>query len=251
MSQDPQVQPKKATSPWIWVAVGCGGLTLMAVLVVVAVVGFGMFKARDFLGDVRENPARALAQLAVDSDPDLEIVESDDEDGTFTVRNLETGEVATLNFQDIAEGKLTVTTEEGEVTLDATEADEGGGITLTGPEGEARIGASASLDDVPDWVPTYPDAEETAGTFQMTTPEGVGGMVAQETEEGIQDVLAWFKDWFESEGYVVGGETITSTPEGSLGSITAESEDEGRTIAVTVIESEDGTQVAINYNEGG
>ncbi len=251
MSQDPQAQPKKGTSPWIWVAVGCGGLTLMAVLVVVAVVGFGMFKARDFLGDVRENPVRALAQLAIDSDPELEIVESDDEEGTFTVRNLQTGEIATLDFQDITEGKLTVTTEEGEVTLDATASEEGGGVTLTGPEGETRIGASASLEDVPDWVPTFPDAEETVGSFQMTTPEGVGGMVAQETDEGIEDVLDWFKDWFDSEGYVVGGETVTTSSEGSLGSITAELTEEGRTIAVTVIESEDGTQVAINYNEGG
>ena len=84
-----------------------------------------MFKARDFLGDLKENPVRAVAQLAIDGNPDLEIVDSDDEAGTFTVRNLQTGEVATLNFQDIADGKFTVTTEEGEVTVSAAPSNGG------------------------------------------------------------------------------------------------------------------------------
>ena len=78
MTEEPQAPPEKSTSPWIWVVAGCGGLTILVVLVLVAVVGFGMFKARDFLGDMEENPLRAVAELAIDQDPDLEIVDSDE-----------------------------------------------------------------------------------------------------------------------------------------------------------------------------
>ena len=81
MTEEPQAPPKKSTSPWIWVIAGCGGFTLLAVVAVVAVVGFGMFKARDFLGDMKENPLRAVAELALEQDPDLEIVDSDDAEG--------------------------------------------------------------------------------------------------------------------------------------------------------------------------
>ncbi len=250
MNQEPQKPPEKKTSPWIWVAVGCGGLTLLTVLLVVGVVGFGMFKARDFLGDLKENPVRAVAQLAIDRHPDLEVVDSDDEAGTFTVRNLQTGEVATLNFQDIADGKFTIITEEGDVTVSAAPSAEGGGVTVSGPEGETRIGASASMDEVPEWVPFLPDATESSGAFQMTTPEGIAGMVAQKTDKNTREVLDWFKDWFGANGYEIGGETIPTGPEGPFGSLTGSLAEEARTIAVTVIKSEDGTQVTINYNQG-
>lgn len=249
MTEEPHAPAKKSSSPWIWVAAGCGGLAILGVLLVVAVVGFGMFQARDFLEDMEENPLRAVAELAIGQDPDLEIVDSDDAEGTFTVRNLRTGEVTTLNFQDITDGKLTVITEEGEVTMEATPSDEGGGITVTGPEGEAVIGVGASLEDVPDWVPLFPDANETSGTYQATSSEGTTGMVAQVTDKAIREVLDWFKEWFEEEGYESGGETMTSTPEGSFGGVTGESTDTGRTVNVAVIETEEGTQVTINYNQ--
>ncbi len=247
MNQAHQEPSGTKTSPWIWVAVGCGGLTVLTVLVVVGVVGFGLFQARGFLGDLKEDPVRAVAQLAIDRHPDLEVVDSDDEAGTFTVRNLQTGEVATLNFQDIADGKFTVTTEEGDVTVSAAPSAEGGGITISGPEGEARMGASASLEDVPEWVPFLPDATESSGAFQMTTSEGIAGMVAQKTDRNTREVLDWFKDWFGRNGYEISGETVTTSPGGSYGALTGSLAEEGRTIGVTVIESEDGTQVAINY----
>jgi hypothetical protein len=251
MTEEYQASPKKSTSPWVSVVAGCGGLTILAVLVVVAVVGFGWFKARDFLGDMEENPARAIAELAIQQDPNLEIVDSDDAEGTFTVRNLSTEEVVTLDFQDIADGKLTVTTEEGEVTMEATPSEEGGGLTVTTPEGEARIGVDASLEDVPDWVPLLPDAKETAGTFQTTSADGIAGVVAQVTDQEVREVLDWFKEWFEEEGYESEGETFASSPQGSFGAVSGQSSDAGRTINVTAGETEDGTQVTINYNEGG
>jgi hypothetical protein len=251
MTEDQQAPQKKSTSPWVWVAAGCGGLTILAVLAGVAVVGFGWFKARDFIGDVQENPARAIAELAIQRDPDLEIVDSDESEGTFTFRNLRTGEVATLDFEDIAEGRFTVTTEEGEVTMEATPSEEGGGLTVSGPEGEARFGADASLENVPEWVPVLPDADQTSGTFQTTTAEGTAGVVAQVTELSVREVLDWFEEWFEREGYTSAGETSTSTPQGSMGGVTGTSADGGRTINVAAVETEEGTQVTVNYNEGG
>ena len=107
----------------------------------------------------------------------------------------------------------------------------------------------ASLEDVPDWVPLFPDANETSGTFQATSPEGTTGVVAQVTDEEIGEVLYWFKEWFEEEGFESGGETLTTTPEGSFGGVTGESADTGRTISVAVIETEEGTQITINYNQ--
>ena len=96
---------KKGLSPWAWVAIGCGGLLLVAMIVMM--VG-GMFVAKkvgDFAEDFEENPA-AAAEMLIKMNPDLELVDSDRDAGTMTIRNKEDGEVITVNYEDIEKGKL-------------------------------------------------------------------------------------------------------------------------------------------------
>ena len=250
MSEDAQAPEVKKKSPWLWLLVGCGGLTLAAVVVVVAVVVFGLFKARDFVEDMEGNPARAAAEVVIRSNPDLEVVDSDDAEGTFSVRNLRTGEVATLDFRDIADGKLTFTTDEGEVTMEATPSEEGGGLTVTGPEGEARFGVGASVEDLPEWVPLFPNATETSGTFQTASGEEMSGAVTQLTEDTVQEVMDWFKTWLDEAGFDLTGETLTRAPQGSFGAVGGEAAERGRKVSVTVAETEEGTAVTITYEQG-
>jgi hypothetical protein len=238
---------KRGVHPAVWIAAGCGAVLVLVAVVVMAVVGVGLFKARDFVGDLRDNPIGAVAAMAIRSDPELEILETDDDAGTITFRNTRTGKVATMNFQDIADGKFSLTTDEGEFTLDAENAAEGGGVTVTGPEGEARFGAGASLDDVPGWVPLYPGAEAAQGTFHAETPEEINGTVAQTSTDTARDVLQHFKQWFADEGYSTTGESITTTPQGSLANIVGEREDEGRTVHVGIIEADGRTRITVSY----
>jgi len=240
---------EKKTSPWMWVAIGCGGLAVILLVVIVAVVGLGLFVAKDIVEEMEDNPARAIAEMAIRSDPNLEIIDSDDE--SFTIRDESTGEEVTIDFEDIAEGKLSFSTGEGEMTVETHGEDEDAGMTISGPEGEFRMGADASADDVPGWVPLYPDVEETSGAFQMEDESGLSGMVAQTTEDGVEDVLEWFKDWFEDEGYEVYGQNLTTSPAGTFGAVTGEMADEGRGISVTIAETEEGTSITVNYTEGG
>jgi hypothetical protein len=85
----------------------------------------------------------------------------------------------------------------------------------------------------------------------MTSAEGASGMLAVLTQESPREVLDWFKEWFEDEGYESAGETFVDGPEGSFGAVTGHSPDTGRTISVTLAETEDGTGVTINYGEEG
>jgi hypothetical protein len=240
---------EKKTSPWVWVAVGCGGLAVLVVLAVVAVMGLGLFVAKDFVEDMGDNPARAMAEMAIRQDPDMEIVDQDE--GTFTVRNSRTGEEVTINFEDIAEGKLSFTTEEGDVTVEASGDEEQGGVTITGPEGDMRIGADASADDVPGWVPLFPDAKETMGNFHVESEEGTNGIVSQLTEAGVEDVLDWFQEWFEENGFESGNRMISTGGGGSFGSLSGEHPGEGRGLSLTVAVTDEGTAITLTYTEGG
>ena len=191
---------KKGLSTGAKVAIGCGAIVVLLGIVLMLVLGWGVSKAKDLAEKYEDNPAGAAAEMVVRAHPDLDLVSSDNESGTITFKNNKTGEEATMSFEDIAEGRFSITTEEGEFSVDASGAAEGEGITFSGPEGEARFGASASLEGVPDWVPAYPGASETQGAFSSQTDDGVAGMVSQTTGDSVQEVVEHYKGWFEDNG---------------------------------------------------
>ncbi len=93
-------EAKKGLSPLAWVLIILG---VVFVLMMGACVACGLVvtqAARELASDFEANPAKAMAELAVRANPDIELVESDDDAGTMTVRNTETGEELTLNFED-------------------------------------------------------------------------------------------------------------------------------------------------------
>ncbi len=251
---------QQGTSPWVWVAVGCGGILVVGFIAFLALGLFAVKKGKEiveeatgtdsfseFVEDMKENPAKALAETAIRTNPELDLVATDDDAGTITFTNTKTGEEATLNFEDIAEGRFSMTTDEGEFRVDATDAGEGG-VTFTGPDGEARFGASADLSDVPDWVPAYPGATDVTGTMHTSSADGVMGAFTGKSTDDAQKVVDHFKQLFEDEGYAIGGESMTRTGDAAFGGINGDLGD-GRSINVMIVQAEGNTQVTINYNQ--
>lgn len=239
---------KKGLSTIAWVAIGCGGLLLVFVVAVGLILGWGFFKAKEIASEFGDNPARAAAETIVRLNPELELVETDEEAGTITIRNERTGEQATLNFEDIAEGRFSWKTEEGEYQIDAAQAAEEGSVTIKGPEGQARFGVAASAEDVPDWVPRYPNATSTRGAYSGRSAEGVTGLLTCTTDDGMGDVVAHYRSWFEGQGYAIESESSTATPSGGFSSIAGEWKEGGRTVKVVAAEQDGTTQVTINYS---
>ena len=250
--------PKKGMSPLAWVAIGCGGLMVVAFVGFLAVTAFVVKKTKDVVSEVtgseslqdmvegfKDNPVKTAAETMVRINPDLDLVESDDEAGTITFHNRKTGEEATVNFEDIAEGRFSVTTDEGDFSVDASQQADGG-VTFKGPEGEARFGASADLSDVPDWVPAYPGATDIQSAMHSTTGDGMMGAVISKTSDEPQKVLDFYKEKFEELGYDIGSQSMTTTGQGAFGAITGEMSD-GRSLNVGIIRQAGETQVTTNY----
>lgn len=261
---------KKGMNPLWWVAIGCAALVFIAGIAVVAVGGFAMFKAKSFVEetakDFEANPAKAAAELIVRTNPELDLVSSDDEAGTMTIRNNANGEEVTVSFDDLAEGKFSWSTSEGEFSVDASEAEAGGGITFSGPDGEASMTtdesgavtftgpdgtatfqAGSNLENLPEWVPLYPEATSTEGTFNMATEEGVTGALAMRTTDSAEDVIAHYKDLLEGDGYTVTVNTSTTNGVYS-GYLSAEKGDAGQTLVVGAAPEGDETSVSVQYN---
>lgn len=242
----PPTAPQKKTSPWIWVLIGCGGLLLL-VLILLAAAGFwGFRKAKEIVG--AKNPAVAAARLVAAANPDIEVVESDDDAGTITLRNKKTGEVITMNAEDIKKGKISFKNEKGEeVTFEGEGKGSSGSLKITSKEGQMKFGAGNEA-ELPDWVPHYPGAVRE-GAVSGTTKDGTGGSFGLTTSDSAAKVMTFFKDELEGAGFEVNVTTFEKSGKQAGGTLSAEDKGTNRTVHV-IISTEDGkTQAAVTFAE--
>jgi len=177
------------TSPLVWVLAGCGGLIVLGALV----FGLIVFKTRQFVHNAQHNPAYALARLAAAANPDIEILSTDEDKGTMTVRNKKTGETLTLNMKDAQNGKFVFEQNGKKAEINANAGGDKGSFEIKSSEGSVKFGTS---EKTPDWVPVYSGAtpqglysaqtaQEASGSFRFTTNDSVD-QVAQFYESALK-----------------------------------------------------------------
>lgn len=252
----PQQQPqkKKGLSPWAWVAIGCLGLVIIGAVLMTTCTYFVAKKAKDVAENFAENPARAAAEMMVRANPDLELVESDDDAGTLTIRNKETGEVATFDWSEIEQGRFRFESDEGEMTFGVSPDEEGGVVVETdSAEGEAGARQQVTLgggSQVPDWIPLPAGASTPQSTYATRGPQGASGMFTFTTSEGLDAVLEFFEQRLKADGYEVQVQTISLGDMEPQGVITATHEESKRSVNVTASPEEGRIQAMVQYSEG-
>jgi len=250
MSNGEQAPAKKGLPIWAWVGIGCGGLLILVLVVVMAAGFFVAKKVKDVAGDFEDNPAMATARMIVKVNPDLEEVATDEEAGTITVRNKKTGEVITVNFDDIQDGKLSFTTDEGEVKVDASQLQENGSMTVTSGDGSVVFETGQpSAKDLPSWVPMYPGTEPTS-RHSMRTETTLSGGFEISTDDAVADVLEFYRSQLVSAGYEISVNTYTQDDtEGGM--VNGNNEAEHRSIVVILSrEAGQNTKAVVSFNEG-
>jgi uncharacterized protein YneF (UPF0154 family) len=250
MSNGEQAPAKKGLPVWAWVGIGCGGLVILVLIVVMAAGFFVANKVKDVAADFEDNPAMATAKMIVKVNPDLEEVATDEEAGTITVRNKKTGEVVTVNFDDIQDGKLSFTTDKGEVKVDASQLEENGSMTVTSEDGSVVFAAGKpSAKDLPSWVPVYPGTEPSS-RHSMRTETTLSGGFEIATDDALADVLEFYRSELESAGYEISVNTYTQdATEGGM--VNGSDEAEQRSIVVILSrEAGENTKAVVSFNEG-
>ena len=247
MAQAPPA--KKKTSPLLWILIGCGGLVLLAAVIMLVAGVFVAKKASSYLKDAEKNPALAAAKMVVALNPDLETVSADESAGTITIRNKKTGEVVTLDLEDVKKGKIRFRNEKGEETeISASGEGESGQVEIKGREGSMTFGAGGDAER-PDWVPEYPGSQPQ-GMFSGRGAQGMSAAYAFETSDSPEEVMAFYEEQLKGAGFEVSSSTIKQGGKVSGGMVNAQSEDPKRGVHVTITEEEGTTKVAVAYNEG-
>jgi hypothetical protein len=249
MSNGEQAPAKKGLPIWAWIGIGCGALLILVLIVVMAAGFFVANKVKDVAGDFEDNPAMATARMIVKLNPELEEVSTDEEAGTITVRNKKTGEEVTVNFEDIEEGKLSFTTKEGEVTVDASELEDSGSLTVTNEDGGVVFSSGkASKQDIPDWVPVYQGTEPT-NRHSMTAENHVSGGFEIETGDSVADVLEFYRAALEAGGFTVS--VNTHAADNSEGGMVNGNHPEDQRSVIAIVSSEAGgpTKAMVQFSD--
>jgi len=236
---------KKGTSPWVWVGVGCAGIVVLTMLLFV-VGGYFIFdKARDVKQGMEEDPVGTMATFAAAINPDIEVLDTDEDNGLVRFRNSKTGEEFQFTYEDIESGRFSFTSD-GETSsfeFDGTTED-GGEIHITSDEGTTTFSSSAGIDGLPDWLPVYPDAD-AEGAYASSTPEGRSGAFTFKTTSGIDEVVAFYKEVFVDAGLQIQNETTMG--DGAV--LLAMSEDQGRSAQLSASAEDDGVSGMVNFTE--
>ncbi|MGE5568445.1 MAG: hypothetical protein ACM3S5_05330 [Rhodospirillales bacterium] len=181
------VPPAKKKSPLVYVLIGCGGVIVLAGILVVVAVSFGLYKAKQAGIDpelIKKNPAVAAVKMAVAANPDAELVSIDEDRGIVTVRDKKTGKTVTMNFEDIREGRISF---EGE-------GEEGETVTAT-------VGAGKPA-NLPSWFPSYPGATPQA-SFAVQGKEGDSAHFHFTTEDSAAQVFQFYEAGLKQAGLTV------------------------------------------------
>lgn len=251
MSQPMTPEPgqKKKMSALGWIAIGCGAIAVLAILALggAAFIGGRMLKKQ--ADKFENNPALAAAELMVKANPELEVVKSDEDAGTLTIKNTKTGEVITMNAKDIEEGKLTFETKDGTATFDGSQTADGGTLKVTTDKGEeVQFGTTAGAPkNLPSWVPMYGNAK-VEGAYDATTAEGRNAMFTVTSSDSVDQVAAFYKSKLEGAGLKVEQSSYETDGQKTV-MLVGTTEGEKRTASVTISSSDGQTQAMVNFGE--
>lgn len=236
----PNVPEKKGLPPLAWVGIGCAGLVFLGAVISVILGMFVVNKVRQ----ISEDPAEA-ARVLVSMNPDIEIVNEDEGAGTITFREKSSGEEVTISYEDLKEGRIAFTTDEGtaafDIDVDGSEDGEAR-MTIETDEGTSTFRAGSEIKDMPGWVPMYPGTDPEGG-FTTETAELQGGTYTAKTSDSVEDVLDYFADQLESEGLAI--KSRTTTPDGAM--LTAESDDQDRSASIILGSKSGATEIIVQY----
>ena len=240
MVQPMQTGQKKGLGVLGWVAIGCVGLLVLGGLGVF----FGGWMLKNKVQSMAEDPTTAIEMMAA-MNPDIEVVDKDSAAGTVTIRNKQSGETITVNMDDIREGRISFSSDDGAGSLSIDQ--ESGQMEIRTEGADGAVAQFGGATQVPGWVPSYPGAT-SEGVYSAQDATSESGTFTLSSTDSLDDVFTFYRGQLESGGYQI-TENRYSTPDGDGAMLVGETGDGKRTLTFTITTGEGKTQVMGGYTQ--
>jgi hypothetical protein len=226
-------QPVKKRGPLFWVLTGCLGLIVIGVIIVVA---GGLF--------VGQKLKQAVAKMIAAVNPDVEVLGIDEDRGVIRVRDKKTGKALTVDLAEAKQGKIVFQDDRNQkVELQAQGEGDKASLEIKGAEGTIAVGAGAGK--LPDWIPSYSNAEGT-GTFGVTSKEGASGSYSFKTSDSVEAVASFYEEALKGENL----EVERTSGQGPVLTLVAKDENSKRSAQIVIAGTAEGTTATITFESG-
>jgi len=232
--------PGKKSNILIWILGGFVVLVLGSTLMC-GVGGYLLLhKAKESGFDsslMQKNPVYAAAKIAATVNPDVEILSTDDSQGTIKVRDKKSGKTTTMKF-DPDKKQMVVTDGDGkQSTISVTGEGDKAALNVQSSDGTATFSAGGDA-KLPAWLPAYPGAT-AKGTFTSTTNGTTQSAFGFNTTDTPAQVMEYYQTQLKTAGFDI--KQSMSTGQGGM----LAAENGGRTVTVTVGASGKETSVSL------
>ncbi len=212
----PPIPTKSGVPVWVWILVG---LLRLFMLAAVAVVATGVFVAKQ----AASNPVAMMAKIAAMANPNIEVLSVDEASGKVTIKDKESGKTVTVSLDDLKQGKL----------------------EISGEDGKIQVGANVDA-KIPQWVPIYPGAKQQ-NVMSSQTAEADGGTIMLEVKEEFGKVKGWYEEQIKAGGFESKMMTSTAGSEGPGAMLIASKNDEKQTLHIIVNTEPEFTRATITF----
>ena len=238
--------PKKGIGPLGWIAIGCGGIIVIGLIVVA--VGAYLFKTK-VVDPLKDNPSLAAAKLVVAATPDLELVSEDAKGQSITVHNKKTNETLVVSLEDAKNGRWKFSSNGKASSIDVSQQ----GMTVKTQDEKGQestfVAGGGAPKDLPAWLPTYPGAAVTGG-FSSKSAQATAQTFALTTPDSVDKVIAFYSDQLKNNGLtVLQPTTLAVGGQTSMSTLAADSPDKKRHVQVVVTAGDGESQASISYEE--
>lgn len=254
--QQPPVPPKKkGLPPLAWVGIGCGVIVLLTVIGLVALGGYAVHKVKQAGFDPalwKKNPTAAAAKIVSTMNPDVEVVSTDNDSQTITLKNKKTGKTVTVDLQDIKDGKFRFFDDKGKestISIDTgsdKKGEESGTMNIKTSEGNLNISTGSSASKLPKWVPLYKDIVPQH-VMVMSADKGTTGGYSIVVQDSVEIAAALMEKELKDNGFTVSKNSYSMNDKKMINM----SGQKGGNVSINVIvtNTDKGTGISITFSE--
>ena len=217
----PPPPPKKGMPVWGWLLIGVAAFAVLFIIGVSVVTYMFVKKAEQ----VARNPVSAIVQIAAAANPDIDVLDVNENTGKVTIRDKKTGKTVIIDGDAIKDGKISIDTEDG----------------------HAVLGAGANI-KTPDWV-FMPAGAKLAGGMTANGKDGVGGTVVFTSTEPIDALKSFFEEKYKAAGYEQSVSAMSTTHGEQAMQLVFQHENRKRSVTIGAAKSSEGSGGSITYAE--